>query len=82
MVTKIKSEESMLEIAQFVCLSDNYGYLVHDPKTGSTASIDAPDAEPINAELDRRGWSLTLSLVRPSTSKPTSDGLGLKGNER
>ena len=57
MVTKIKSEESMLEIAQFVCLSDNYGYLVHDPKTGSTASIDAPDAEPINAELDRRGWS-------------------------
>ena len=63
MVTKIKSEESMLEIAQFVCLSDNYGYLVHDPKTGSTASIDAPDAEPINAELDRRGWSLTHVLV-------------------
>ena len=43
----------MLEIAQFVCLSDNYGYLVHDPKTGFTASIDAPDAVPIYADLDR-----------------------------
>ena len=27
-------------------------------------------------------WSLTLSLVMQSTSRPTSDGLGLKGNER
>src|SRR5690606_27538799 len=36
-----------LEIVQIPCLSDNYGYLVHDEATGITASIDTPDAEAI-----------------------------------
>jgi hydroxyacylglutathione hydrolase len=43
----------------FICRSDNYGLLLHDPETGATASIDAPDAAAINAELDARGWKLT-----------------------
>ena len=33
-------------------------------------------------ETQSSRWSLTLSFVTQSTSKPTSDGLGLKGNER
>ncbi|MGD8340889.1 MAG: hydroxyacylglutathione hydrolase, partial [Gammaproteobacteria bacterium] len=34
-----------LEIAQFPCLSDNYGFLLHDPESGLTAAIDTPDAD-------------------------------------
>lgn len=50
---------SHLEMHQFICRSDNYGVLVHDHKTGATASIDAPDAAAIEAELKKRGWQLT-----------------------
>lgn len=47
------------QIAQFPCLSDNYGYLIHDVASGHTAAIDTPDAQAYQAELDRRGWTLT-----------------------
>jgi hydroxyacylglutathione hydrolase len=50
---------SHLEMHQFICRSDNYGLLVHDHKSGSTATIDAPDAAAIEQELQRRGWQLT-----------------------
>ena len=30
------------EIRLFPCLTDNFGYLIHDPATKATASIDAP----------------------------------------
>lgn len=49
----------MIDIRQFPCLSDNYGYLVRDRSTGATAAIDTPDAAAINAALDRDGWRLT-----------------------
>ena len=48
-----------LEIRQIPCLSDNYGYLVHDPSTGQTATIDTPDANAINEALGKEGWTLT-----------------------
>ncbi|MDH0365443.1 hydroxyacylglutathione hydrolase [Brucella anthropi] len=47
-----------LEIEQFICRSDNYGVLIHDPQSALTASIDAPDAAAIEAALKRRGWTL------------------------
>lgn len=47
----------------FVCLKDNYGVLLHDPSTGATASIDAPEAAPVEAALAERGWRLTDILV-------------------
>jgi hydroxyacylglutathione hydrolase len=49
----------MIQIRQFPCLSDNYGYLVHDPVSGETATIDTPDAAAILAEADKAGWKLT-----------------------
>jgi hydroxyacylglutathione hydrolase len=52
-----------LEIYQFPTRSDNYGVLIHDPATGATASIDAPDAEQILAALHEMGWSLTQILI-------------------
>jgi len=51
-----------LEVAQFPCLDDNYGYLIHDPKTGETAALDTPCASTYARELERRGWKLTHIL--------------------
>jgi hydroxyacylglutathione hydrolase len=47
----------------FRCLQDNFGVLVHDPATGATASIDAPEADPVEAALKQTGWRLTDILV-------------------
>ena len=47
----------------FPCLSDNYGVLLHDPATDATASIDAPEAAPVEAALQAKGWKLTDILV-------------------
>jgi hydroxyacylglutathione hydrolase len=47
----------------FPCLSDNYGVLIHDPDSGATASIDAPEAAPVEAALKKTGWKLTDILV-------------------
>ena len=51
------------ETRLFLCLSDNYGVLMHDTETGATASIDAPEAAPIEAALKAAGWKLTDILV-------------------
>jgi len=37
--------------------------LLHDPQSGATASIDAPEAAPIEAALKKTGWRLTDILV-------------------
>jgi hydroxyacylglutathione hydrolase len=49
----------MIEVHQFPCLSDNYGYLVHDRASGETVCIDTPDAERYLAEAATRGWRIT-----------------------
>lgn len=49
----------MLTIHQFPCLSDNYGYLAHDPASGETAAIDTPDADAYLAEAAAQGWTIT-----------------------
>ena len=51
------------EIHLFVCMKDNYGVLIHDPATGATAAIDAPEAAPVEAALKQKGWKLTDILV-------------------
>jgi hydroxyacylglutathione hydrolase len=47
----------------FNCLSDNFGVLIHDPATGATASIDAPEAAAVETALQTTGWKLTDILV-------------------
>jgi hydroxyacylglutathione hydrolase len=47
----------------FLCLKDNFGVLLHDPQSGATAAIDAPEAAPIEAALQKTGWRLTDILV-------------------
>jgi len=54
----------------FGCLSDNFGVLLHDPQTGATAAIDAPEAAPIEAALKRPAGGLpTFSsrIITPIT---------------
>lgn len=49
----------MLQIHQFPCLSDNYGFLLHDPASGETACIDTPDAGEYLHQADLKGWTIT-----------------------
>ncbi|QLF68591.1 hydroxyacylglutathione hydrolase [Peteryoungia desertarenae] len=48
-----------LELEVFLCRSDNFGVLLHSPDTGLTASIDAPELQPILNACERRGWTLS-----------------------
>lgn len=63
-----------VEIEQFMCRSDNFGVLVHDPASGQTASIDAPDGDAVAAAAQRRGWQLTHLLITHHHSDHT-DGI-------
>jgi hydroxyacylglutathione hydrolase len=47
----------------FRCLKDNFGVLLHDPASGATAAIDAPEAAPVEAALQATGWRLSDILV-------------------
>lgn len=46
-------------VHMFPCLKDNYGFLLHDPDTGETATIDTPEASRILAEAESKGWKIT-----------------------
>ena len=50
-----------VEIVPVPCLSDNFAYLIHGG--GETALVDAPEAGPIRAALEERGWSLSKILI-------------------
>ena len=52
-----------LDLLTLACLKDNYAYLIHNPTTGETALVDVPEAAPILAALDARGWRLTDVLL-------------------
>lgn len=49
----------MLHIHQFPCLSDNYGFLIHEAASGATATVDTPDAEEIMRQANAKGWRIT-----------------------
>ncbi len=68
----------MLDIYQFLCLTDNFGVLVHAPETGATASIDAPDAAPILSALSEKKWTLTDIWVTHHHADHTQGIPGLK----
>ena len=66
----------------FLCLKDNYGVLLHDPQTGATAAIDAPEAGPIEAALKDTGWRLTDILVTHHHADHTGGIAELKERHR
>ena len=57
------SKTSAVELVVVPCLSDNYAFLVHNSDSKETALIDAPEAAPIQAALDARGWTLSDILI-------------------
>lgn len=67
-----------LDIFQFPCLSDNYGFLIHDPESGATGTIDTPDAAAINRALEDHGWTLTHILNTHHHFDHTGGNLKLK----
>jgi hydroxyacylglutathione hydrolase len=66
----------------FPCLQDNYGVLLHDPATGATAAIDAPEAAPVEAALKATGWRLTDILVTHHHADHTGGIAELKAHHR
>lgn len=48
-----------LEIIRIPVLSDNYVWLVHEPLTGETMAVDPAVADPVLAEAQARGWTIT-----------------------
>src|ERR1700759_5513175 len=66
----------------FRCLKDNFGVLVHDPATGATAAIDAPEAAPVEAALKATGWTLSDILVTHHHADHTDGVVELKNRHR
>lgn len=66
----------------FLCLKDNYGVLLHDPASGATAAIDAPEAGRIEIALKSTGWKLTDILVTHHHADHTGGIAELKGRHR
>ena len=52
-----------LDIITIPCLSDNYAYLVKGAAPDEVAVVDAPEAAPIIAALEARGWSPSVILL-------------------
>lgn len=46
-------------VHQFPCLSDNYGFLLHDDASGETVCIDTPDAQACLDAAAAQGWTIT-----------------------
>ncbi len=51
-------EHQGLQLYQLPVLADNYIYVLHDSQTHQTAVIDPAEAEPVEAFLRSKGWSL------------------------
>ncbi|MPZ37730.1 MAG: hydroxyacylglutathione hydrolase [Rhizobiales bacterium] len=66
----------------FMCLKDNFGVLLHDPGSGRTAAIDAPEAAPVEAALKATGWTLTDILVTHHHRDHTDGIAELKARHR
>jgi hydroxyacylglutathione hydrolase len=49
----------MLEVIAVPAFADNYLWLVHDEDSGETAVVDPGDADPVLAEANRRGWTIS-----------------------
>jgi hydroxyacylglutathione hydrolase len=69
---------SEVKIHQFGARQDNYGVLIHDPVSGETVSIDAPDGAEVLAQLAVKGWRLTQILVTHHHGDHTAGNLALK----
>ncbi|SCW88497.1 hydroxyacylglutathione hydrolase [Rhizobium mongolense subsp. loessense] len=67
-----------LELEVFPCRSDNFGVLAHDPGSGLTASIDAPEEAAVAAAAKRRGWKISHIFTTHHHTDHVEGNLALK----
>lgn len=67
-----------LELEVFLCRSDNFGVLVHDPESGLTASIDAPEEAAVATAAKRRGWKISHIFATHHHTDHVEGNLALK----
>ncbi len=67
-----------LDIDLIPVLRDNYIHLLHDRETGATAVVDPALAEPVEALLAQRGWTLTHIFNTHHHDDHTGGNLRLK----
>jgi hydroxyacylglutathione hydrolase len=67
-----------LEIHQFPCWQDNYGILIHDPQSGVTAAIDAPQESAVREALKEKGLKLSYIFTTHHHHDHVEGHLGLK----
>ncbi|MGQ0676147.1 MAG: MBL fold metallo-hydrolase, partial [Rhodospirillales bacterium] len=72
----------MLEIVQIPVLTDNYVYLAREPRAGAVGVVDPAVAEPVELELERRGWRLTHVINTHHHADHTGGNLRLKARYR
>ena len=66
------------EIRLFPCLTDNFGYLIHDPATGATASIGQGVPEAVlwhagsPAGISKNGFELRAEGANPAGRTATA----------
>lgn len=71
-----------VEIELFMCRTDNFGALLHDPRTGETAIVDAPEEAPILAAIERRGWNPSTILTTHHHGDHVEANMALKNRFR
>ncbi len=76
------TKTSPVELVVVPCLRDNYAFLVHNDATGQTALVDAPEAAPIQAALDARGWVLDDILITHHHDDHIDAVAALRGSAR
>ena len=67
-----------LDIAVIPLLRDNYGYLLHDPATGTTGAVDPSEAQPMLDAAAARGWKITHVLNTHHHNDHCGGNLGIK----
>ena len=68
----------MLEIRRIPALTDNYLWLIREPKSGLVAVVDPAEAAPVEAALATMGWKLTHILNTHHHKDHVGGNLALK----
>ena len=69
---------AQLQVDQIPVLSDNYVYLVHEPRAGVTGVVDPAVAAPVLDRLRAHGWKLDWILSTHHHADHTGGNLELK----
>ena len=69
---------AQLKVEQIPVLSDNYVYLIHEPRAGVTGVVDPAIAAPVLERLRAHGWELAWILSTHHHADHTGGNLELK----